>query len=330
LLAYTPFFAVGIIIAAEKISNMFKAKKLVLPVVVLLVFLICVIFVWPMWNGSFAGGRIFNPWVQVPQYYKDADNWLSSQKGDYRILQVPLIPGDGMRYTWDHNFQGIEPGEFIFSKSSVGKDIYSNRNHYSVLLERFGKTNVGAYLPGRGTDNLDFKDDNLAKELVKLDVRYIVLHNDVDWEFNGSVSPEQTAEYLGRQEGISKYASFGKLDIYEVEPARGINLISSPQQEIRYQKLSNTNYQIDINGSEHPFSIYFLEQFDDLWEASIDNKKINSHFKVYSFANAWNIDKRGDFSIILKYKPQEVFEIGMEITQISLLFLFILVSFSLI
>lgn len=323
LIAYIPFFTIGIIVASEKISIFLKTQKIVLPFITLLMFLICVIFIWPMWNGSFAGGYVFNPWVKVPEYYKDTDNWLNSQKGDFKILQIPLIPGDGVKFTWEHNFQGIEPSEYIFSKTSIGKDIFSNRNHYSVLLERFGKTNVGAYIPGRGTDNLDFKDDSLAKELAKLDVKYIVLHHDVDWKFNGSVSPQQTEEYLKKQPGISKDISFGKLDIYKVEFPENINLIFSPQISLTYKRLSNTNYQIDIKEAIQPFSVYFLEQFDDGWEAFINSERIIDHYKVFSFANAWNIDQEGDYTFTIRYQPQEVLEEGLRVTKICLISLFI-------
>lgn len=325
VIAYAPFFAIGTIVIGEKISGFIKIQKAMLPLVGLLVFLICVIFVWPMWNGSFAGGKIFNPWVQVPDYYKEANNWLSSQKGDYRILQVPLIPGDGMKYTWEHSFQGIEPSEYIFSKTSIGKDIYSNRNHYAVLLDRFGKTNVGAYLPSRATDNLDFKDDTLVKELSKLDIEYIILHNDVDWEFNGSTSPKQTEEYLQKQSGISKYVSFGQLDIYKVEIPGKIDLIYSPDMNLTYEKAGNTTYQVDIKNAGNPFSMYFLEQFDPSWEAYINKERIDNHSKVFSYANSWRVDKKGDYSIIIKYTPQQALEKGFRITAVSL-FLMVIVS----
>lgn len=330
VIAYTPFFAIGTIIIAEKISGFLKSQKFVLPLIGLFMFLICVIFVWPMWNGSFAGGLFFNPWVRIPEYYKETDQWLSNQKGDFRILQVPLIPGDGIRYAWVHSFQGIEPSEYIFSKTSVGKDIYSNRNHYAVLLERFGRTNVGAYLPGRATDNLDFKDNSLASELAKLNVRYIILHNDVDWEFNGSVSPENTEEYLKKQNGIYKFASFGKLDIYKIEFPENIDLIYSPDTILTYEKISNTNYQINIKDAKHPFLIYFLEQFDNLWEAYINNEKIEDHSRVYSYANAWRIDKKGEYVVIIKYKPQEVFEKGLKFTYFALILIFLIMIFSLL
>lgn len=325
VIAYAPFFALGTMVIGEKIAGFLKIQRAVLPGVGLLVFLICVIFVWPIWTGSFAGGRIFNPWVKVPQYYKDADVWLSSQKKDFKILHVPIIPGDGIRYTWEHSFQGIEPSEYIFNKTSIGKDLYSNRNHYSVLLDRFGKTNVGAYLPGRAIDNLDFKDDTLVKELSKLDIEYIILHNDVDWEFNGSTSPKQTEEYLQKQSGISKYVSFGQLDIYKVEVPKNIDLIYSPDMNLTYKKAGNTTYQVYIKNARNPFSMYLLEQFDPSWEAYIDNKKIGNHSKVFSYANSWRVDRKGDYSIIIKYTPQQILEKGFRITAVSL-FLMVIVS----
>lgn len=328
LIAYIPFFTIGSVVLAERISGNLKMWKINSAFLVLLLFSVCVIFVWPMWNGSFAGGSVFNPWVKVPEYYKEADNWLNTQKEEFRILQVPLIPGDGIRYTWENNFQGIEPGQYIFGKASIGKDVYANKNHYAVLLDRFGKTNVGAYLPGRATDNLDFKDDSLIKELAKLNIRYIILHNDVDWQFNGSVSPEQTKEYLQKQNGINKLLSFGKLDIYRVEVPKNIDLVYSPDIDVTYKKLSNTNYQVEIKDAREPFSLYFLEQFDNLWEAYINGAKIADPSKVYSYANAWRVNKKGDYTISIRYKPQQTLETGFSVTKISLLAVVILIVVS--
>lgn len=317
LLAYIPFFTIGLLVLSGKITDKIKVNFFI-PLISIMLILICVVFVWPLWNGSFAGGIFFNPWVKVPAYYQEADSWLRTQAGDFKILQVPLIPGDGIRYTWEHRFQGIEPGEYIFNKTSVGRDIYTNRNHYAILLERFGKTKVGAYLPGRANDYEDFKGGSLTDELAKLDIRYIILHHDVDWEFNGSVSPEETELYLQNQPGISKYLSFGKLDIYKVDIPENIDLIYSPDINLTYKKIDNTRYQIDIKNAKNSFKVYFLEQFDPLWEAYINDEKIENHSKIFSYANSWFVDKKGDYSILIKYKPQQSLETGFKSTTVSL------------
>lgn len=319
LIAYLPFFSVGLLIFSERVAKYFKRPKLDGYITALLIFLIAVVFVWPMWMGNFAGGYKFNPWVGVPTYYKEADEWLSNRSdGYFRILHVPLIPGDGVRYNWKDSFQGIEPSHFLFSRPSISRDTEFNKNYYTVLVERFGRTAVGAYFPGRGTDNKDFREEHLYQELAKLNVRYIVLHNDIDWKFSGSISPEETKQYLEKQPNISKVEAFGKLDIYRVDYPANIGLIYSPTLRTTYTEVNNTHYIVNLHGVSTSVDLYFLKLFDPNWYAEIDDQEITTHYKVFSYANGWTINRAGNYEVSIKYKPQEYFYEGIRVSRIAL------------
>lgn len=331
LIAYTAFFPIGVLVISDKIARYFKKPNLYLPSLFLILSLTSIVFVWPMWTGNFAGGYKFNPWVGAPSYYKEADEWLNSQaEGNFRILQVPLIPGDGIRYTWENSYQGIEPSQFLFAKSSISKDSEFNKNFYSVLVERFGRTAVGAYLPGRGTDNKDFREEHLYQELAKLNIRYIVLHSDMDWKFSGSVGPDETRQYLKAQPNISKVSTFGQLEIYKVEYPTNIDLIYSPSNTITYRKENNAHYVVNVNNATEPFEIYFLNLFDPMWQAEIDGKKMEDHYKIFSYGNAWNVDKKGNYTIEVSYAPQENYYSGFFVTKVSLITLIFLIIIGII
>lgn len=330
LIAYTPFFIIGLIVLSGKLSKLLKSTKLELPFITLVMLLTGIIFVYPLWNGSFAGGRVVNPWVKVPDYYRQADQWFNQQKGEFRLLHAPLIPGDGIRYNWDHSFQGIEPSEFLFSKSSISKSTYHNREYYMILIDRFGRTGEGTYSLFQSSENPDFKQELLYQELSKLNVKYIVLHNDIDWRFSGSSSPSQTKEYLGQQTGIHKVESFGLLDIYKVDVPANIDLIYSPDAKVNFQKVNSTNINVTIKESVKPLNLIFLEHFNTNWEAYIDGKKIERHQKALSYANSWVITQPGDYEVNIKYKPQSSFELGVKVTFISLLVLVLILFISIL
>lgn len=326
-IAYAPFFAIGSIVVSEWISKLFKKVNFKVFLFGILI-LVCGIFLWPVWTGQFtAGGIKISPWVQVPSYYTDLDRWLIEQKDDGRIIHFPINPGDGLRYSgWEHPYQGIEPGEYIFTRPSIGKNGQPFKLYYNVLLQRFNKFQPLAYGPDPDVTNSEFRSEHLYEELAKLNVRYVILHRDIDPEI-GNIGPsEPVAEYLKNQKNITKINTFGKLDVYKVEVAYQVRLIYSPQTMVNYSEVNPTQYLVNIANARTPFDLYFLENFDSNWEVYVDNEKIEQHSTVFSYANKWRIEKAGNFDAVLKYKPQDFVDAGMKMTKAAVLIIS-LVSF---
>lgn len=120
LIAYVPFFALGTLIVAQKISQLFKEKTARFLSIAIIIMLVCGIYVWPMWTGIFAGGYRLNPWVKVPDYYKEMKKWLDENSEDYRVFMTPLWSGDGTFYQWGNTrFQGTDPMVYLISQPAV-------------------------------------------------------------------------------------------------------------------------------------------------------------------------------------------------------------------
>lgn len=314
-LSYAAFFGLGLSV----ICNFFKKTIWRTMTFLIILFLVCGLFLWPMWTGHFAGGFKINPWVKVPDYYKLADDWLVNQGHQSRIIQFPINPGGGVKYGgWEHPYEGIEPGEYLFTFPSIGKNGGINTPYYNILLQRFGKLQKN--LNGLDTDLTysEFSSSKLYQELEKLDVRYIILHHDIDLYIDNFNTAEEVIQYLNNQEKIKKINTFGLLDIYEVSINPDVELIYSPTLKVSYKKINPTLYSVDIIGSESPWELYFLENYDDGWQALIENKKIENHQKVFSYANKWTIDRLGDYSITIKFKPQDYTTEGMLISKITI------------
>ena len=64
-----------------------------------------------------------------------------------------------------------------------------------------------------------------------------------------------------------------------------------------------------------------MENFDSNWEAYINDQKIEEHDKVFSYANKWRINSTGDFDLVIKYKPQDFVDEGMNVTKSAVLIL---------
>lgn len=311
LLSVTPLFAIGL----NKLSGLFKW---------VVVFLVCGLYVWPMWTGQFAGGVNFNPWFKVPAYYQQANNWIVSQDKDSRIIQLPLDPGDGVKYTWNHSFQGVESGEFLFSNPSIGRNIAVNKDYYNVLLDRFGVLQKNAFGPDPDISDSQFRSPHLSDELVKLNVRYIILHRDVDEKLSSMQTSQATSDLLNIEPNIQKVKTFGLLDIYEVKSASGFNYVYSPDSQTRYEKINPTLYKFSIKNAGSLANLFLLTKYDPGWKVIVDGKEIGTHSLLFSYANSWKITKSGSYSGYLKYQPQDYVEQGERMSILSVGFISIL------
>lgn len=324
-LAYTPFFAIGLLNFSEKFALLFKTAKLKYIFIPTFIIITCVVLVWPLWKGNFAGGIKTNSWVKVPIFYKQVNDWLNSQTGDFNILHVPLLPGDGISYTWNHPYEGIEPSEFLFDKESIARLGY-NENYYFALLDRFGAEFDYRKLPNWTRNSEDFKEALLKEELAKLNLRYIILHFDINHNFRQTKSSDETRKYLESQEGIKSIARFGDLEIFQVNIPNNIGLIYSPNTSSNYRKIDTSTYVVNIKDAKGLINLYFLQKFHPGWTAYVDNKKVSLHKEIFSYANGWQIDKNGDFRVDIKYEPQDSVIVGWKVTGFVLILIAILIS----
>lgn len=319
-ISYLPFVSIGLISVSEKIKSLL-AKRNLLPkvetefIVGFFILLISGVFLWPMWTGHISG-VVHKPFLKVPDYYRQTSDWLNQDKSDFKILSLPLIPGDGTRYVWSGNaYQGTEPSEYIFSKHVVSFHSRVNGAFYKPLLDRFGL--LDKETPDVDSDiiNSEFKSSTFREEMEKLGVRYIVLHNDLDWEIINTKSSGEFAQYLEREEGVELVESFGELDIYKVSISDEIAEIYSPDVETKVVKINPAKYEVDVRNAPESIDLYFLNLFNPNWEAYVGGQKIEEHEKVFSYANSWRIEKAGNYTVILRYKPQDYIESGMKLSK---------------
>jgi len=78
---------------------------------------------------------------------------------------------------------------------------------------------------------------------------------------------------------------------------------SLSQPAVSYQRVNDTRYKVKIEGATSPYWLVFSYAFDPGWEISLEGR----HFLVNGFANAWLIDKLGNYEFELSYSPQKIF-----------------------
>jgi hypothetical protein len=87
-------------------------------------------------------------------------------------------------------------------------------------------------------------------------------------------------------------------------------------QQVRYQKISSTEYIVNIKNNYRPSYLVFAESYDDGWKAFINGKQQipdKYHFILAGFANAWYLDKAGQFNVKLYFQPQKYHDIGIAV-----------------
>ena len=93
-----------------------------------------------------------------------------------------------------------------------------------------------------------------------------------------------------------------------------------PAKIISYEKINPTLWKAKVNASK-PFMLSFAEAYDPLWEARIyKNGKLVEKVRsipLYSVINGFWINETGNLTIVIRYVPQDWFELGLKISALT-------------
>ena len=92
-LGYSAIFAYGLVC-------FFERKKMKWLGLVIVLFLTCGVFAWPMWTGRVVAAPDRKIGLNVPADYKKLNDWMNDKVGDLRVFMTPLWSGDGAFYNW--------------------------------------------------------------------------------------------------------------------------------------------------------------------------------------------------------------------------------------
>lgn len=203
---------IGKLIALYKKGDI-KHKRLreLLPIPVFIAICLSIMIIAiPYFNGEiiYEGGNVIpSARVEVPSYYHDANAWLNSQKGDFRVLPLPYCKIGYAAYSWENGFWAPDPSPTLFDKTFLSNE---NGDVNDLLID---------LVSGLANNTLNY---NAANMLSLLDVRYIMLHNDTNWEFiNGhpwwaaSETNFTTYQQNLQSHGFRLVNTIGELYIYE-------------------------------------------------------------------------------------------------------------------
>ncbi|MBI4036866.1 hypothetical protein HY385_00385 [Candidatus Daviesbacteria bacterium] len=274
---YTIFFSLGVHLIGQKLK---RFKMLFFG---LTIFFICGVLVWPMWTG-----KVYADFVRlkIPQEYEEINQLINMDKSDVRILNLPPINGEGSRFSW--GYEGVVPYDFLFDKPTIARNIFVG-SYYQEIFDAFSDSDIS---------KIDATLDNL-------NIRYLILHKDMDFTFNGSLDPKIVEKIINNSQNFEFITSIGNLSLYKyVSNNVGTRITAFPHVslEFSYEIKSPTKYVVKVTNAKKPYKLIFKESFHENWEARIGNEKIAQHFKPYDYANGWEISKLGSYDIVIVFK----------------------------
>lgn len=129
--------------------------------------------------------------------------------------------------------------------------------------------------------------------------------------------------------GDKSKSYFENIQIKRVYDNR-VFVIEEPQEnkmyasgDIKYTKVNPTKYKVslsNIDKNSNGVILSFLETYSDGWELNVPA----THFSINGYANAWYIPGNTDRELIISYKPQRIFILGLLISITTIIGIFII------
>ncbi len=109
--------------------------------------------------------------------------------------------------------------------------------------------------------------------------------------------------------------------LYSTKTNRTIDQLFEAKEEyaeiIDYQKINPTLWKVRVNATR-PFMLSFAMTYDPLWEARVykNGKEVGivEPIPLYSIINSFWVNETGELEIVIRYKPQDWFKIGLRVS----------------
>lgn len=165
------------------------------------------IYHWPFWSGTLFGTLDERKFVEIPQYYKLANNWIKDQKKDGNILHLPLVTSEASVYRWQYGYSG-EESNYAFFTSNPSISMGFSLSYLDDALSGFDLMS--------NFDKIKYQE-NFLKLFRDFNVRFVVLHDDINWQNSVVQLPARMRIFLDSLPFLHKRKNIGQLTLYEMD-----------------------------------------------------------------------------------------------------------------
>jgi len=251
------------------------------------------------------GFNAVNVFVLIPEkeYYK-------SKKEIEKLLQSKTII---------YLFEG--ESDLYKTKAKIIKDINFS-NGEALQLDKSGKAWQNIDILKKGSYRLAIKGE--GKFEVKIgSKKYKLVANQSNFAYT-PLFPLKKGDYKVEIFSLSENAKLDVVWIYSTETNQTLKQLfevkEEPAEIINYTRIDPTLWKVKINSTK-PFMLSFAESYDPLWEARVykNGEKVETvkSIPLYSVINGFWINETGDLEIVIRYKPQDWFEMGLMISGLT-------------
>lgn len=105
---------------------------------------------------------------------------------------------------------------------------------------------------------------------------------------------------------------------------KSVFLKSLGKPDIKFEKIDKVSYKISVSEAKEPFILMFNETYNPFWKIKGESFE---HFMINEYANAWLVDKKGSFDLVLEYRLQKYFYYGVKVSAVGLISAVVLVIY---
>ncbi len=146
-------------------------------------------------------------YVKVPDYWYSGSEWIGNhKKDDFRILIMPWS-GPYVTYKWSSGYWGVDIVPYLMPNQII-MDV-------SAFEGVFGIPDTISFI--QCIYNNIQKIPNMSKVLALMNIRYVMQRDDLDWEFNRTLSPQEVKCILAKQKNIYLAKRKGRLYFYQID-----------------------------------------------------------------------------------------------------------------
>ncbi len=197
-----------------------------------------------------------------------------------------------------------------FPVPSIGYYHFTLRNWqssvYKEIYPEFGPADPNSSIPS-----------DLGKNyLSKINVRYLVFHNDI---LGGENQGEKAIQIISEKTDLKFLRKFGKyIYLFENPYYKEMIYANEPDSIGQIQKINPTEYKFSANIKSDKPVIFFAQNFDYLWTMKINGHTYKPIESKDMDLTQFEINEKGELTGEIYYLPQKYYEIGFVASSLIL------------